>query len=67
MNLFYAKINKSSKILILSESDLYGEQALPDIIHQSLRNKGFKSLMLVNHKISKTQQLFKIRILIENG
>ena len=48
------KINKSSKILILSESDLYGGASVAGYnLHQSLRNKGFKSLMLVNHKISK--------------
>ena len=47
-------INRSSKILILSDSDLYGGASVAGYnLHQSLRNQGFQSLMLVNNKISK--------------
>ena len=47
-------INRSSKILILSDSDLYGGASVAGYnLHQSLRNRGFQSLMLVNNKISK--------------
>ena len=47
-------INRSSKILILSDSDLYGGASVAGYnLHQSLRSQGFQSLMLVNNKISK--------------
>ena len=47
-------INRSSKILILSDSDLYGGASVAGYnLHQSLRNQGFQSLMIVNNKISK--------------
>ena len=47
-------INRSSKILIISNSDLYGGASVAGYnLHQSLRNQGFQSLMLVNNKISK--------------
>ena len=46
-------INKSSKILILSDSDLYGGASIAGYnLHQSLRANGFQSFMIVNNKIS---------------
>ena len=46
-------INKSSKILILSDSDLYGGANIAGYnLHQSLRFNGFQSFMIVNNKIS---------------
>ena len=48
------KINRSSKILILSDSDLFGGASVAGYnLHRALRNQGFQSLMLVNNKISK--------------
>ena len=48
-------INNFKKILILSDSDLYGGASIAGYnLHQSLRNNGFHSFMLVNHKISKS-------------
>tara|TARA_S200000501_G_scaffold13820_1_gene12259 strand:- start:913 stop:2208 length:1296 start_codon:yes stop_codon:yes gene_type:complete len=47
-------INKSSKILILSEYDLYGGASIAGYnLHRSLRDNGFQSFMVVNNKISK--------------
>jgi len=47
-------INKSSKILILSDSDLYGGASIAGYnLHESLRANGFQSFMIVNNKISK--------------
>ena len=48
-----SSINKSSKILILSDSDLYGGASIAGYnLHQSLRANGFQSFMIVNNKIS---------------
>ena len=53
-------INKSSKILILSDSDLYGGAGVAGFnLHQSLRANGFQSLMIVNNKISKDQTVIQ--------
>ena len=61
-------INRSSKILILSDSDLYGGASVAGYnLHQSLRNQGFQSLMLVNNKISKIQQSYKMNTGINIG
>ena len=50
------QINKSSKVLILSDSDLYGGASVAGYnLHQSLRANGFQSFMIVNNKISKDQ------------
>ena len=53
-------INKSSKILILSDSDLYGGASVAGFnLHQSLRANGFQSFMIVNNKISKDQTVIQ--------
>ena len=53
-------INKSSKILILSDSDLYGGASVAGYnLHQSLRANGFQSFMIVNNKISKDQTVIQ--------
>ncbi len=47
------KINKSIKILIISNYDLYGGASIAGYnLHQSLIRNGFKSLMIVQNKIS---------------
>ena len=53
-------INKSSKILILSDSDLYGGASVAGFnLHQSLRANGFQSFMIVNNKISKDRTVIQ--------
>ena len=53
-------INKSSKILILSDSDLYGGASVAGFnLHQSLRANGFQSFMIVNNKISKDRSVIQ--------
>ena len=53
-------INKSSKILILSDSDLYGGASVAGFnLHQSLRANGFQSFMIVNNRISKDQTVIQ--------
>ena len=53
-------INKSSKILILSDSDLYGGASVAGFnLHQSLRANGFQSFMIVKIKLQKIEVLFK--------
>ena len=47
------KINKSIKIVIVSNYDLYGGSSVSGYnLHQSLLRNGFKSLMIVQNKIS---------------
>ena len=53
-------INKSSKILILSDSDLYGGASVAGFnLHQSLRANGFQSYMIVNNKISQDRTVIQ--------
>ena len=53
-------INKSSKILILSDSDLYGGASVARYnLHRSLRANGFQSFMIVNNKISKDRTVIQ--------
>ncbi len=55
-----SSINKSSKILILSDSDLYGGASVAGYnLHQSLRASGFQSFMIVNNKISKDRTVIQ--------
>ncbi len=54
-------INKSSKILILSDSDLYGGANIAGYnLHQSLQFNGFQSFMIVNNKISNDPTVIQI-------
>ncbi len=53
-------INNFKKILILSDSDLYGGASIAGYnLHQSLRKNGFHSFMLVNNKISKNPTIIQ--------
>ena len=60
-------INNFKKILILSDSDLYGGASIAGYnLHQSLINNGFHSFMLVNHKISKSPTIIQNKDLTKN-